>query len=129
MNETGPLRIILDLKGRRPFLSLTSFSVIRRRSNNKWHLRPGLYFINILRVRFSYESAFLNRCLCFSLVTFWQKKHFRTKTARIKCWWNWPQGSIKNVGSRSKFRLRPPKLAQLCILLDLYWKGILKLNV
>ncbi len=25
----------------------------------------------------------------FSLVTFWRKKHFRTKNASIKCWWNW----------------------------------------
>jgi len=28
---------------------------------------------------------------CFSIVTFWRKKHFRTKNAHVKCWWNWRQ--------------------------------------
>jgi len=31
---------------------------------------------------------------CFSLVTFLAKKHFRTKNAHVKCWWNWYLGSI-----------------------------------
>jgi len=52
----------------------------------KW----GVNFINILCVHFSYQSALRS----FSLVKFWWKKHFRTKNACVKCWWNWPQGSI-----------------------------------
>jgi len=49
-------------------------------------LLPRINFINILRTRFLYESALSS----YSLVTFWQKKHFCTKNAYIKCWWNWP---------------------------------------
>jgi len=52
-------------------------------------MAPGLNFINILCARFSYESAFLHRNICFSLVTFRRKKYFRMINARIKCWWNW----------------------------------------
>ncbi len=25
---------------------------------------------------------------------FWQKKHFRKKNVRIKCWWNWPKNCL-----------------------------------
>ncbi len=52
---------------------------------------PWVNFINILHVHFSRKSKLSS----FSLVTFWlwQKdlgnKHFCTKNARIKCWWNW----------------------------------------
>ena len=35
-----------------------------------------------------YTHAFFLR-KCFSLDTFWQKKHFRTKITREKRWWNW----------------------------------------
>jgi hypothetical protein len=44
-------------------------------------LTPGVNFINILFARFLYESD--SRSFC--LVTFWQKKHLRTKNARLKC--------------------------------------------
>jgi len=53
-------------------------------------------FINVLRARFSYEifgakndEAGFWVWNCFSLVTFWRKKIFRTKNARVKRWWNW----------------------------------------
>ena len=36
-----------------------------------------------------YERLF--RTKNFFLVTFWQKKHFRTKNTRVKRWWNWRQ--------------------------------------
>jgi len=49
--------------------------------------RPGVNFINLLHARFSYKSALRS----FSLITFWQKKHFPMKNARLKCWWNWLQ--------------------------------------
>jgi len=39
---------------------------------------------------FLYESALQS----FSLVTFWQKKHFRAKNALIKRWWKWHQEAI-----------------------------------
>jgi len=32
----------------------------------------------------------------FFLVPFWQKKHFCTKNAGIKCWWNWHQKFLEN---------------------------------
>jgi len=37
-------------------------------------------------------AFFVQKCL--SLFTFRQKKHFRPKNARVKCWWHWLQGSI-----------------------------------
>jgi len=41
-----------------------------------------------LYARFLYKSLFGS----FFLVTFWQKKHFRTKKRTHKpCWWNWLQ--------------------------------------
>jgi hypothetical protein len=43
-----------------------------------------------------YAQVFLYKStLCsFSPVTFWlwpKKKHFNTKNAWVKCWWNWPK--------------------------------------
>ncbi len=43
-------------------------------------LMAGVYFINILCVRFSYETAFLPKCN--------SKKEFWTKNASVKRWWN-----------------------------------------
>jgi len=54
-------------------------------------LLAAVNYINILRVCFSYESLFGS----FLLVTFWQKKPFRTKKACVKCWWNWHRHSMQ----------------------------------
>jgi len=41
------------------------------------------------------------------LVTFWQKKHFRTKNAHVKCWWNWPQTNFLTAWRSSIVRILP----------------------
>ncbi len=46
----------------------------------------------ILINNLSYESALRS----FSLVSFWLW-NFLTQKARIKCWWNWQQGSISST--------------------------------
>jgi hypothetical protein len=71
-------------------LSLHNYIIIQTKTKNSplrsqmeawptWNRvqKPGVNFINILSARFSYESASRS----FFLVTFWRKKHFRTKNA------------------------------------------------
>jgi len=62
---------------------------------------PGVNFINILPESFLYENASRS----FSLVMFWQKKHFHMKKARVKHWWNWHQ--IHSTPWRRQWRLGP----------------------
>jgi hypothetical protein len=45
--------------------------------------KPCVNFINILRARFLYKSAFF----CQNIT---REKHFSMKNARVKWWWNWP---------------------------------------
>jgi hypothetical protein len=66
---------------------------------------PGLNFTNILQVRFLFDNASRR----FSLVTFCRKKHFRTKNALIKCWWNWRLGSISSTFYVQLLRTLIPK--------------------
>ncbi len=63
-----------------PWIILPSF-VSEMLLLHRIHHTPVVNFINVLRARFSYETS-------YSLVKFWQKRHFRTKNVRIKCWWN-----------------------------------------
>ncbi len=47
----------------------------------------GVNFINVKRTNFLYVYDIL----AAFLVTFWLWQKIRTKNAREKCWWNWPQ--------------------------------------
>ncbi len=61
--------------------ALAKNSYKKRAKKTLVKLTTGDNFTNILCAHFSYKSASRS----FSLVTFWQKKHFRTNTARVKC--------------------------------------------
>ncbi len=63
-----------------PWIILPSF-VSEMLLLHRIHHTPVVNFINVLHVRFSYETS-------YALVKFWQKRHFRMKNARVKCWWN-----------------------------------------
>jgi len=45
-----------------------------------------------MKARFSYESAFLAPKFCTKVL---RSAKFRTKNARVKCWWNWLQERCK----------------------------------
>jgi len=60
------------------FLSLQAHKAHRQRTNRR---TKGVNFINILRTRFSYESAFLAPKFCTKAL---RSAKFRTKKARVK---------------------------------------------
>jgi len=63
----------------------------------------AISFTNILRTRFSYVSAFFAK-------TYLEKscaKHFRTKTARIKCWWNWHRHNYDQLYQLTQLEVTP----------------------
>jgi len=56
----------------------------------------GVNFVNVLSAPFSYKHLFGSFFSSYMYVEKSCTKHFQTKNARVKCWWNWHKGSAAN---------------------------------
>jgi len=74
--------------------SIARLNLMKETQHEKYNITFKFITVNYIRCQFHQHFTcmfFVQKS--FPLITFWQKKHFRTKTARVKCWWNWPQNS------------------------------------